>query len=91
MLSKKAFQNSLRALMVAGSVTGFLGGWVFLAHSGKPVSSSDVTQAVTEASLPPLDLKALAPSSNTQVAPLQSLPALSSQTSALPRFRTRGS
>lgn len=91
MLSKRAFQNSLRALMVAGSVTGFLGGWVFLAHSGKPVSSVGVTENVTQASLPALDLKALSPSSSGQAAPLQSLPTLSGRTSALPRLRTRGS
>lgn len=91
MLSKKAFQNSLRALMVAGSLTGFLGGWVFLAHSGKPVSSDSVSQSTTQSTLPALDLKALSPSSGGQVGALQSLPSQSSRTSALPRLRTRGS
>ncbi len=35
----KLFQNFLRALIVAGSVGGFFGGWGLLAHSGKPAGS----------------------------------------------------
>ncbi|MGE5141781.1 MAG: hypothetical protein ACM3JD_20125 [Rudaea sp.] len=34
----RVFQNSLRVLIAAGSVFGFVGGWGLLAHSGKPVA-----------------------------------------------------
>ncbi len=88
--SKKGFQNSLRALIVAGSIGGFLGGWVLLAHSGKPVSAASDP---ANATLPPLNLQALAPSNSSPSAfqPLQSLPSTPSTAFSMPRFRTRGS
>ena len=104
--SKKAFQNSLRALIVAGSIGGFMGGWVFLAHAGKPVASG----ALQQASALTIDLQSLAPSGNvpapqspsqalpqlTQSAPqfsqgVQPLPPLPRQQFAMPRLRSRGS
>lgn len=85
--SKKAFQNTLRALIVAGSLSGFLGGWALLAHAGKPV---DGNAAAIDANLPPLNLQSLAPSGSPAGAfqPLQPLPSTSF---SLPRLRTRGS
>jgi hypothetical protein len=90
MISKKTFLNSLRTLMVAGSITGFLSGWVFLAHSGKPVSSNASQAGAVQVNLQPLDLRSLAPS-NSQLGALQQLPSLPSLSQTLPRFRTRGS
>ena len=92
--TKKAFQNSLRALIVAGSLGGFLGGWVLLAHSGKPISPNSVSvPAGSSSSLPELNLKALSPSGSPTTAfqPLQPLQSLPSTSFSLPRLRTRGS
>ena len=58
------FQRKLRMLIAAGSAVGFLSGWVFLAHAGKPVATGTLAtniESVTTvpASLPPLDFSAL--------------------------------
>jgi hypothetical protein len=61
----KGFRNALRVMIVAGSFTGFLSGWVMLAHtvSGSTVQATPVatTSAPAAATLAPLDMKALAP------------------------------
>jgi len=81
--SKKAFQNSLRALIVAGSISGFMGGWVFLAHSGKPVASGVMQQA----SALTIDLHSLAPAGNVPAlqSPSQALPPLAPPQQSAPR------
>lgn len=86
--SRKSLQNSLRAVIVAGSVGGFLAGWVLLAHAGKPVSIGAVDQPAGQSSF---NLQELRPSG---IAPgaLQALPSLQGNNiSTMPRFRTRGS
>ena len=85
--SKKGFQNALRALIVVGSLSGFLSGWALLAHSGKPVSGNTTVADVT---LPPLNLQALAPSNNL-TGSFQALQAQPSISFSVPRLRTRGS
>jgi hypothetical protein len=88
----KLLQHSLRALIVAGSVSGFFAGWALFAHSGKPVVadsqpiSADAPAALP--TLPPLNF-----STNNAPSGLQPLPALPpvSRNPSLPRLRTRGS
>lgn len=88
----KFLQYSLRALVVAGSVSGFFAGWALLAHAGKPVAADSQPVSVDAPAalptLPPLDF-----STNRAPTGLQLLPALPpiSQNFSLPRLRTRGS
>ncbi|HMK08652.1 MAG TPA: hypothetical protein VK449_06425 [Anaerolineales bacterium] len=76
-----AKSTGVRWLMAVGSVTGFLGGWVLLAHAPKPVP-----EAVT----PPADVGSaptfLAPRG---LQPFSRLP--NGFTFPEPRLRTRGS
>jgi hypothetical protein len=97
----KFFNNGLRLLITGGSVAGFLGGWVLLSHSPKPVSagSSSAASAAVEPlptalpTLPPLP-----PIGDSNFAPIQPLPSLPQASlpqtgfrSMMPRFRTGGS
>ena len=85
----KRFQQVLRATIATGCVTGFLGGWVLIAHAGKPatapaplppiVAPAPLPSVVAPAPLPPI----IAPSS------LQPLPPMRS--TLRPRLRTGGS
>ena len=83
----KYFQNIVRTLILAGSIGGFLGGWVLFAHAGKPVDAATAelpVPAVAPAQLPPLNFGS---SPN-----LQPLPTLSPRSNfSVPRMRTRGS
>jgi hypothetical protein len=82
MASRRVFQNGLRALLVAGSMTGFVSGWAFLAHAGKPASSTTAATLPAPAVLAPLDLSSLAPNGaiqsnnrgSLQASPQNSLP-----------------
>jgi len=76
----KRFQQVLRAIIATGSVMGFLGGWVLIAHAGKP--------ATAPAPLPPLVAIAPLPSINAPSS-LQPLPPMRS--TLRPRLRTGGS
>jgi len=85
----KRLLKYLRAIIAAGSLMGFLGGWGLLAHAGKPATVSappPITAPVPSfdpAPLPPLDS---GPST------LQPLPALPPMRSIMrPRLRTGGS
>jgi len=89
----KFYQNTLRALILTGSIGGFLGGWTLIAHSGKP-AAADTQPAIVD----PAPLPTLAPlnfSNNTSPSQLQPLQPLSQapSVSQLPRvrLRTRGS
>ena len=81
----KRFQKYLRAIIAAGSIVGFLGGWGFLAHAGKPVVNS--APAPITAPAPSFDPGPL-PSINTGPSSLQPLPALPPIPS-MPRLRLR--
>ncbi len=104
----KGFRSALRTVIVAGSVTGFFSGWVLLAHTvvAKPnTPATPAAAASTDPSLPPLDLKALAPQgdvpsvaqapSSSGQASAQALPSLPSVSAPsinlFPRMRTGGS
>ena len=88
----KFLQHGLRALIVAGSVSGFFAGWALLAHAGKPVVADSQPVSVDAPAalptLPPLDFSANGKPSGLQ--PLPALPPIS-RNSSLPRLRTRGS
>ena len=76
----KRFQKYLRAMIATGSVMGFFGGWVLIAHSGKPATMlTPPSPIVAPTPLPPIN----APSS------LQPLPPMRS--TLRPRLRTGGS
>lgn len=83
----KFFQNIVRAIVLAGSIGGFLGGWILFAHAGKPVDAAapgSPVPAAAPAQLPPLNFNS---SPN-----LQPLPTLSPRSNfSMPRMRTRGS
>jgi hypothetical protein len=80
------FKKSLRALIAAGSVAGFLGAWALLGHAGQPVQIQSPPAVVTPA--PFLStLPGNRPPTNLQ--PLPSLPR--SGLAVRPRLRTGGS
>lgn len=81
----KWFHSSLHLLIAAGSIGGFLGGWVLFAHAGKPVAAA--TEPAPVIAPAPSFAPSNAPSFRLQ--PPQSLPP--SSFSSGPRFRTRGS
>jgi hypothetical protein len=88
----KFLQYSLRALIVAGSFSGFFAGWSLLAHAGKPVSADSQPASVDAVSplptLPPLRFSTNG--AGTSLQPLPALPPISQNTTR-PRLRTRGS
>lgn len=49
----KRLQHSLRVLVVAGSFTGFLGGWAMIAHAGKPAQPGADPQPAAAALVAP--------------------------------------
>lgn len=85
-----ALQKSLRVVIAGGSLAGFIGGWMLLAHSGKPAQAAEPAPIVAPApsfvnpspSIGGLNAPGLQP-----IAPLPSSPSFSMG----PRLRTRGS
>lgn len=73
---------SIRLLIATGSLLGFLGGWVLLAHAEKPAST-----------VAPAPIVAPAPAFTAPNSGFQSIQPLPSQPrfSTVPRMRTRGS
>jgi hypothetical protein len=102
-MQTRTLLNSLRVLIAAGSVGGFLGGWALLAHSGKPVAAQPPAAQVAPAPLRPQDLLNQAPSQSSKddplglqplqpLPPMQSLQPLPSTSSfGFPSLRTGGS
>ncbi|MBI1802438.1 MAG: hypothetical protein HY259_00185 [Chloroflexi bacterium] len=83
----KWFPHGLRIVVASGSMAAFLGGWVLLAHAGKPVSANP-PPAIAGLEVAPLaPLPSLRPSAG-----IQALPSLRGG-STVPqlRLRTRGS
>lgn len=88
-MKMKPFQNLLKTWIAVGSMAAFMGGWIILGHSGKPVDVSAAAAAnntTTLASLP-----TLAPLSSTTSRSLQPLAQSPNASVSVPRFRTRGS
>lgn len=87
----KLFQQSLRALIVAGSLGGFLGGWSLLAHAGKPVQTQPGPAIVVPTPQLPAAIPTLAPV-KPMPSTLQPLPTLPPKSPMMwPRLRTGGS
>ncbi len=100
-MSMKIFRFFLKIWIVLGSLAAFLGGWVLLGHSGKPVAvqagtsptggsaPANVSQLAPLPTLAPLPSLSSSPSQGLQ--PLAQQPSTSSATTIRPRLRTRGS
>jgi hypothetical protein len=79
----RSLRAPLRALIAAGSLAGFFGGWILLAHAPKPVQSDSNAPRI-QLSGPEVDFSA--------PPGLQLLPGLpQSPGFAFPRLRTGGS
>ncbi len=81
---------SVRLLIATGSLLGFLGGWVLLAHAEKPASTVAPAPIVAPA---PEQVAPVVPSftsPNTGFQSVQPLPS-TPRFSTMPRMRTRGS
>ncbi len=99
------FKASLRALIMLASIFSFLGGWILLAHSLKPTSSSSsyssasaIAPGIAATSLPTLAPLPGIDSLQTQtIQPVQQNPltiiqqAQQPQVQAMPMFTTSGS
>ena len=95
-MQMKSFLSSMRILVAAGSLGGFLGGWILLAHSGKPVAAQPLSSDSTISAQALPDLQPLQPLPQLQPAQLQPVPQLQPQVQQLPSFsmpalRTHGS
>lgn len=89
----KLFRFFLKGWIVLASLAAFVGGWVMLGHSGKPVAAQP--QELPASQLAPLPTLAPLPSlnssnTNNSNLGLQSLPQQPTA-SFRPRLRTRGS
>ncbi len=82
----KSFLTSLRVFIAAGSLAGFVGGWVLLAHAGKPVDAAAPAPAMQVAPSP------FGQQNFNTPGQLQPLPSLSQPSFRIaPRLRTGGS
>lgn len=80
---------SLRIVIAAGSVGGFLGGWALLSHANKPVEAQAPAQSESAPEAAPLPTLAPRNSGPSRVQPLPNLQ-LPRSTGQF-RLRTRGS
>jgi len=98
------FKASLRTLIMLASTFSFLGGWILLAHSLKPTSSSSssstyypatsgiaVTPLPTLIPLQGLDLQQTQSTQQLQQNPLTIIAQPQQQFQAMPMFTTGGS
>ena len=89
-MKMKPFQNLLKTWIAIASVGAFMGGWILLGHSGKPVDTSALANTTNNSLVSSLPTLAPLPQINSRS--LQALPQSSSSTSFFqPRLRTRGS
>lgn len=92
-MKKNWFRFFLRIWIAITSLVGFVGGWIFLGHSGKPAAITTAAAASSNAAISPLPTLAPLPSLddlNAGSTGFQQLPQQTFTFSA-PRFRTRGS
>jgi len=94
-MKMKPFQNLLKTWIAVGSMAAFMGGWVILGHSGKPVDTSTVSITFDNSTSPLAPLPTLAPLGATTSSSRNLQPLTQSQVPSTsftqPRFRTRGS
>jgi hypothetical protein len=92
----KIFRFFLKIWIVLGSLAAFLGGWIMLGHSGKPVTDVQAADPNAASQLAPLPTLAPLPSLSSGSTSSQGLQPLAQQPSSgsstfRPRLRTRGS
>ncbi len=88
----KLFRKLLRYWIAIASVLSFLGGWVILAHSPKPVQAQAVTvQSPALPTLPPIQAYGSNVNNNGLGFFSNNAPANSQPSIGTPRLRTRGS
>jgi hypothetical protein len=89
----KPFRKALRYWMAIASVLSFMGGWVILAHSPKPVQTQSVTVQSSAAlpALPPIQAYGSNVNNNGLGFFSNTAPANSQPSPGMPRLRTRGS
>jgi len=98
------FKASLRMLIMLASTFSFLGGWILLAHSLKPTSSSSsssvasaivpgipATPLPTLAPLPGLDSQQAQSNQSIQQNPFTIIAPVQQQVQTMPVFTTSGS
>jgi hypothetical protein len=87
----KFFRKVLHYWIAFVSILSFLGGWIILAHSPKPVQAAPVQSPISLSNLPPI--QAFGKNTNTNGLDFftNNAPANSVPNSAFPRLRTRGS
>jgi hypothetical protein len=88
----KLFRKLLRFWIAIASLLSFLGGWVILAHSPKPVQTQAVTvQSPALPALPPIQAYGSNVNNNGLGFFSNTPPTNSQPITGLPRLRTRGS
>jgi hypothetical protein len=88
-MKNKSFQTLLKAWIAIASLGAFLGGWILLGHSDKPVEASALSGGGGSTELKPLPTLAPLPSFNSSS--LQPIQQQAPASSFVPRLRTRGS
>ena len=89
----KVFRKVLRYWIAIASVLSFLGGWVILAHSPKPVQPQALASQFSKAlpALPPIQAYGSSVNNNGLGFFSNNAPAASQPSAGMPRLRTRGS
>ena len=87
----KLFRKILRYWIGIASLLSFLGGWVILAHSPKPVQAVTVQPSVTLPNLPPIQAYGNGGNNNGLNFFSNSAPTNPQPSSGMPLLRTRGS
>lgn len=87
----KPFKTSLHILLASASVLGFLGGWATLAHSRKPIQTTQRVQPQVLEALPPLEPIPSFDSVNSNNGDFGSFIPTQRNQSEIPMFVTRGS
>jgi hypothetical protein len=87
----KLVKNFMRVWIASASVAGFVGGWAFLAHAGKPAPLTGTQPVVTQLSpLPTLEPLPPLEGFGSNLQPLPSMPQTRTML-GFPRLRTSGS
>ncbi len=88
----KLFRKLLRFWIAIASLLSFLGGWVILAHSPKPVQTqAETVQSPALPALPPIQAYGSNVNNNGLSFFSNNAPTNSQPITGMPRLRTRGS
>jgi hypothetical protein len=86
----KIFRKILRYWIAFASILTFLGGWIILAHSPKPVMPASA-QATAQSTLPPIQAFGSNPDNTSPGFFQNNSQSFPGRSSGLPLLRTRGS